>query len=178
MSACIERCPKRAQKVWNFLDTAYWFTFCRISKSRPTLALSAWVSSSSSCGSGTRSWLVGRWGSDGRTAPSAAVWWWTRSSWIRLPAQPAAVWNTACVSFWSGCALGTREPLEERGGEGQHEGSDITAGKSRSPPRLISLHVCFWRIVYPERWKNSFRKIWKYIQRCIKKKNICWPRES
>lgn len=108
---------KRTQKVWFFLYTAYWFTFCRISKNRPTLALSALVSSSSSCGSGTRSWLVGRWGSDGRTAPSAAVWWWTHSSWIRLPAQPAAVWNTACVSFWSGCALGTREQLEERGGE-------------------------------------------------------------
>lgn len=158
MSACIERCPIREHRRFDFLYiyTAYWFTFCRISKNRPTLALSALVSSSSSCGSGTRSWPVGRWGSDGRTAPSAAVWWWTHSSWIRLPAQPAAVWNTACVSFWSGCALGTREQLEERQ-EGRrtawrirHHSGEITAISKVDQPAC----VCSWPIECPEKWKK------------------------
>lgn len=119
--------------------TAYWFTFCHISKSRPKLAPSVWVSSSSSCGSGTRSWPVGRWGSDGRIALSAAAWWWTHSSWIRLLVQPAGVWNMVCASFWSECALGTRGQLEERRGGG-HKGLDTTAEKSLSPPRLRSLY--------------------------------------
>lgn len=116
--------------------TAYRFTFCRISKSRPKLAPSTWVSSSSSCGSGTRSSLVGRWGSDGRTAPSAAAWWWTRSSWIHPPAQPAEVWNRAYASFWSECALGTTGQLEEREEEEAYNGLVTTVAKSRSPPRL------------------------------------------
>lgn len=94
--------------------TAYRFTSCCISKSRPELAPSTLVSSFSSCGSGTRSWLVGRWDSDDRRAPSAAVWWWTHSAWIHLLAQPAEVWNRVCVSFWSECASGTTGHLEEK----------------------------------------------------------------
>lgn len=140
MSACIKG-DKRPQKafLFSFFLTAYWFTFCRISKSRPKLAPSVWVSSSSSCGSGTRSWPVGRWGSDGQIALSVAAWWWTRSSWIRLLVQPAGVWNMVCASSWSGCALGTRGQLEERRGGG-HKGLDTTAEKSLSPPRLRSLY--------------------------------------
>ena len=146
MSACIERRPKGAQEAG--LLTAYRFTFCRISKSRPKLAPSAWVSSSSSCGSGTRSWLVGRWGSAGRRAPSAAAWWWTRSSWIHPLALPAEVWNRVYASFWSECASGTtglrggggaaeeEEEEAEEEEEGAYNGLVTTVAKSRSPPRL------------------------------------------
>lgn len=123
--------------------TAHRFTSCRIPKSRPTLALSTLVSSSSSYGSGTRSWLAGHWGSGGRTALVAAAWWWTRSSWIHPPALPAEVWSRAYVSFWSGCALGTTVQLEEREGgrdggreEEAYNGLVATVAKSRSPPRL------------------------------------------
>lgn len=134
MSACIERRPMGSAEGLAF--TAYRFTFCRISKSRPELAPSAWVSSSSSCGSGTRSWLVGRWGSDGRRAPSAAAWWWTHLAWIHLRAQPAEVWNTVYASFWSECASGTTGHLEEGEEEGVYNGLVTTVAKSRSPPRL------------------------------------------
>ena len=108
---------RERRRFWLF--TAYRFTFCRISKSRPKLAPSAWVSSSSSCGSGTRFWLAGRWGSGGRRAPSAAAWWWTHSAWIHPRARPAGVWNRACASFWSECASGTTGHLEEWEEEGR-----------------------------------------------------------
>lgn len=125
--------------------------FCCISKSRPKPAPSTLVFSSSSYGSGTRSWLVGRWGSGDRRAPAAAAWWWTRSAWIHLRAQPAGVWNRVCVSFLSEYASGTTGHLEgkKRGGGGaqrisHHTGEITVTSKVMVDPRGHQLSVASW----------------------------------
>lgn len=104
---------------------------------RRTRARASSASSSSFCGSETRFSLVGRSGPACRTAPSASVCWWIRSSEIHFRVRPAAAWSRAFSSSCPSSAPCTTKHLGNGGGHGQPQ-------QSSSPPLYPKMGIIFF----------------------------------